>query len=148
MIKAGLGAVGISLAAIQISLPLGRRPRPTLLFRYVMALAFIVGMFDLSGRVAHGQTDNERIVSRNIRELGAKDASRRRDATTALNNFGTNEDQCRAAEQAVPALLKALQDHDASVRTMAAMAAGNIHGDLPVSVPLLVAARVIPSGTL
>jgi HEAT repeat protein len=79
-------------------------------------------------------------VSQNIRDLAVPNAARRRNAATDLGNFTSNTDQCRTAATAVPALIVALKDREASVREMAACALGNIHHDPATTVPALMIA--------
>ena len=70
----------------------------------------------------------EQKVERLIKKLGHKKAKVRANATEALSNIG---------EDAVPALIQALQDQDEWVRSRATLALGRIGGGAEDAVPAL-----------
>lgn len=106
----------------------------------VMALACALALLAPSSGTAQSQSEQERVVKQDIRDLTAPNAERRREAATDLGNFTANPDHCRTVVSAVPALLMALKDREAGVREMAAFALGNIHDDPATTVPALMSA--------
>ena len=91
---------------------------------------------------ARAQDINE-VISRNLRDLKSRSADVRVQAAVTLGNNSSPGSPVYDREQtrrAVPALMEALKDTDASVRAEAAFALGNIPGDMRLAVPALIEA--------
>jgi HEAT repeat protein len=107
----------------------------------ILALLCLAGALatPLSGR-AQGATGS---VSRDIRDLKSTSGSARARAAASLGNHaspGSPANDREQARRAIPALIEALKDTDPSVRWTAALALGNIPGDMRIAVPALVEA--------
>jgi HEAT repeat protein len=107
----------------------------------ILLLLYLAGTLATPSRgTAQESTD---IVSLNLRDLRSKDASVRARAATNLGNNaspGSPANDRQQARRAIPALVDALKDSDQSVRGAAALALGNIPGDMRICVPPLIEA--------
>lgn len=85
--------------------------------------------------------DINQIIANNLRDLKSKDWLVRANAAANLGNNsspGSPEYDREQTRKAIPALTAALKDTDSQVRSSAAMALGNIPGDMRVTVPALI----------
>jgi HEAT repeat protein len=108
---------------------------------HVFAWLYLAGIFAVPPRGnAQNSTD---IVSLNLRDLKSKDARVRASAAVNLANYTSPGSPAHDREQgrrAIPDLIEALKDKDASVRWAAAGALGNLPGDMRMAVPVLIGA--------
>jgi hypothetical protein len=92
---------------------------------------------------AGAQEDMSEWISKTLRDLKSKNAQVRIEAANDLDGSASTAYLIQHREQilkVVPALMEALKDTNKSVRWEAAIALGNIPGDMRVAVPALVAA--------
>jgi HEAT repeat protein len=105
----------------------------------IAALLYLASALAVSPS-AKAQDINE-VISNSLRDLKSKNAEVRTQAAETLGNNSSPGSPANNREQtrkAIPALMEALKDTDGSVRSAAALALGNIPGDMRVAVPALI----------
>jgi len=115
------------------------RARTRILWLTIAASLYLGGSLTVPPS-ARAQDINERISS-SLRDLKSKDALVRANAAERLGNsasLGSPEYDREQMRKAIPALTAAMKDTDSSVRSAAAMALGNIPGDMRVTIPALI----------
>lgn len=108
----------------------------------IAALLYIAGALAVPPS-AGAQEDMSEWISKTLRDLKSKNPQVRIEAANDLGGSASTAYLIQHGEQirkAVSALMEALKDTNSSVRWEAAIALGNIPGDMRVAVPALVAA--------